>query len=445
VVVLRALVALLLVAGQAHASLVVLISVDGMLPAYYLDADKLGLQIPNIRALKREGVFAAGATSVMPSVTFPSHTTMVTGVNPSRHGILNNAVFDPDGTLGGGWYFYYDDIKAPTLFSRAREAGLRSAAVTWPVTAGAPVELNLPDMYPVPTVREAKNLMALTRTGSNPAMLADLLRPDVLLNMRDDLRGKVAARFLREKPDFMAIHLLELDEAQHKFGPRSPEALATLERLDAILGTIFDELRATGRWDQTTVVLLSDHGFFAVRQQIHLTALLRTLGLVQLDAAGNLVSWKAMVSPASGTAALVLHPTATAEDRRKVDDLVKLLLANPAYGVGRAFRGAELEATGGFAGAYVVLEAQPGFIFVRGGESLPLVGPTNNFNGAHGYDPRRPEMRASFLMRGPRVRKGKALGLVRLLDVAPTIARVLGVRLEGQGREMAEVFEPTTP
>src|SRR5262245_96553 len=115
-----------------------------MLPAYYLEADKLGLQSPNIRALHHEGVCAAGATSVVPSMPFPWHTTMVTGVNPAKHGILNNAVFDPDGTLGGGWYFYYDDIKAPTLFSRAREAGLRAAAVTWPVTAGAPVELNLP-------------------------------------------------------------------------------------------------------------------------------------------------------------------------------------------------------------------------------------------------------------------------------------------------------------
>ncbi|HXU80351.1 MAG TPA: alkaline phosphatase family protein [Polyangia bacterium] len=438
---LRALLLLLLAAAPAQAGPVVLISVDGMLPAYYLEADKLGLQIPNIRALCREGVRAQGATSVMPSVTFPSHTTMITGVNPSKHGILNNSIFDPDGALGGGWYFYYDDVKAPTLFSAARAAGLRAAAVTWPVTAGAPLELNLPDMYPVPTVREAKNLIALTRTGSKPDLLADLLVPKALIDMRDDLRGKVAVRFLGERPDFLAVHLLELDEAQHKFGPRSPEALATLERLDGILGNIFDGLRALGRWDETTVVLLSDHGFFAVHHQIHLTALLRTLGLVQLDGQGNLVSWKAMVAPSSGTAALVMHPKATAEDRRKVDDAVRLLLGNPAYGVGRAYRGAELAATGGFAGAYVVLEALPGHIFVKGGEAQPLVAPTSNFNGAHGYDPRRPEMRASFIIRGPKIRRGKEIGLVRLLDVAPTVARVLGIDLKGEGRVLTEVFE----
>jgi predicted AlkP superfamily pyrophosphatase or phosphodiesterase len=437
-------VVLFLSATAAQAAPVVLISVDGMLPAYYLEADKLGLQIPTLRALMKEGVHATGATSVMPSVTFPAHTTMITGVNPARHGITNNSIFDPDGSLGGGWFFYYDDVKVPTLFSRAHQAGLVSAAVTWPVTAGAPIALNLPDMYPVPTVREAKNLIALTRTGSKPDLLADLLAPEALLNMRDDLRGKVAARFVREHPDLLAVHLLELDEAQHKFGPRSPEALATLERLDAIIGTLFEELRAAGRWEGTTVLVVSDHGFFAVSKQIYLSALLRTLGLLQIDA-GAVVSWRALVAPSSGTAGIMLHPKATAEDRRKVDDAVTLLLANPAYGVARAFRGAELTATGGFPGAYVVLEARPGHIFVRGGETLPLVGPTSGFNGAHGYDPRRPEMRASFLMRGPRVRRGKQLGLIRLLDVAPTVARVLGIDLKGEGRVLTEAFQSTAP
>jgi predicted AlkP superfamily pyrophosphatase or phosphodiesterase len=442
----RLLLLALLLPATAQAAPVVLISIDGMMPAYYLEADSFGLKTPNIRALVRDGVRAKGATSVMPSVTFPAHTTMITGVRPTRHGITNNSVFDPDGSLGGGWFFYYDDVKVPTLFSRVREANLRSAAVTWPVTAGAPVDLNLPDMYPVPTVREAKNLIALSRSGSKPALLADLLVPEALIHMRDDLRGKVAVRFAQERPDFLAIHLLELDSAQHTFGPRSPEALASLERIDAILGTLFDELRASGRWEETTIVLCSDHGFFGIKNQIHMMALLRTLGLVQIDAQGALVSWRAMVVPASGTAGIVMHPKATDLDRRKVDDAVHLLLANPGYGVARAFRGAELAATGGFPGAYVVLEAQPGHIFVRGGEALPIVGPTrNDFIGAHGYDPRRPEMRAAFLIKGPGVRRNREIGVVRLIDIAPTIARVLGVRLDAEGRVLTEVFESSPP
>src|SRR5204862_3932052 len=102
-----------------------------------------------------------------------------------------------------------------------------------------------------------------------------------------------------------------------------------------------------------------------------------------------------------------------------------LLLGNPAYGVGRAFRGAELAATGGFPGAHVVLEARPGYMFARAADG-ELVSLSTGFAGSHGYDPRRPEMRASFLIRGPRVRHDRDLGVVRLLDVAPTIARLLG-------------------
>src|SRR5439155_11122215 len=98
--------------------------------------DALGLKVPHLRALVAEGTCARGAVSVMPSVTFPAHTTMITGVNPLRHGVAMNLVFDPDGHLGGGLDHFYSDIRAPTLFDRARAAGLRTAAVTWPVTAG---------------------------------------------------------------------------------------------------------------------------------------------------------------------------------------------------------------------------------------------------------------------------------------------------------------------
>jgi arylsulfatase A-like enzyme len=212
------------------------------------------------------------------------------------------------------------------------------------------------------------------------------------------------------------------------------------------VGLLFDELRANGRWEETTVLVVSDHGFLPVKNEIHLSALLRTLGLWQVDGpTGSPGPWRAAVAPASGTAAIMLSPLATAEDRRKVDEAVALLLSNPAYGVGRAYRGADLVATGGFPGAHVLLEARPGYLFVRGGEGLPLVGPTT-YGGTHGYDPHRPEMQASFLMRGPRVKRGQALGLIRLLDVAPTIARVLGIDLgRVEGRVLTEAFLPATP
>jgi predicted AlkP superfamily pyrophosphatase or phosphodiesterase len=429
--------------GAARSAPVVLVSIDGMLPAYYVEADRMGLGIPNLRALVREGAYATGATSVMPSVTFPAHTTMVTGVSPRRHGIFTNEIFDPDGALGGGWHWYYDDVRTPTLFSRARAAGLKTAAVTWPVTAGAPIDLNIPDMYPNPNLREAKNLLSLARTPAAARVLDGLLPPaEELVHMSDELRARVAVRFLGEKPDLLAVHFLGLDEAQHRAGPRTPAAVAALEAIDGLVGQVFQALRDQGRWDETTVVLVSDHGFMAVEHEIRVATLLRTLGLYALDARGRVTSWRAMPWYAGGTLAIVLSASATDEDRRLVDDAVRLLLANPSYGVARAFRGAELAARGGFTGAYVVLEARPSYTFSSALDAPDLV-VARPPGGTHGYDPQRPELRASFLIRGPHVRRNKNLGLVRLLDVAPTVARVLGVDMgQVEGRVLTEAFGP---
>jgi predicted AlkP superfamily pyrophosphatase or phosphodiesterase len=433
--------ALVLLAPVARASPVVLISIDGLMPEAYAEPDRLGLAAPNLRALVREGSWARGATSVMPSITFPAHTTMITGVSPARHGVLSNEVFDPDGKLGGGWYWYASDVKVPTLFDRARAAGLKSAAVTWPATAGAPIDFNLPDMYPVANLREAKNLASLARVGGGEAVLREVLPgPDSLVHLRDDTRLAVALRFLQERPDLLAIHFLGLDDVQHTFGPRSPQAMATIELLDGYLGKLFDQLRAGSRWEETTVVLVSDHGFAAVEHEVRVGMLLRTLGLLEVEPDGKLKSWRAFFWPQGGSAALYLHPDATAEDRHKLDDVLKLLQSNPAYGVGRVFRGAEVVALGGLTGAYAVLDALPGFCFGRALDGPQLVGP--KVGGIHGHHPARPELRASLVLRGPGIKKSHGLGLVRLLDVAPTLARVLGLELgEVEGRVLSDAFE----
>jgi arylsulfatase A-like enzyme len=420
---------------------VLLVSIDGLLPESYVESERLGLSVPNLRALVQDGAWARGATSVTPSITFPAHTTIITGVSPTRHGVVSNEVFDPDGKLGGGWYWHFSDIKVPTLFDRSRAAGLKTAAVTWPATAGGPIDLNLPDMYPVATLREAKNLLSLARTPAAAPILDEVLpSAESLVRLKDETRLKVALRFLKERPDLLALHFLDLDDAQHTWGPRSPEANTTLERLDGYLGLLLDELRGQGRLEETTVFLLSDHGFLPVEREVRVGALLQTLGLFEVDAQGKIVTWRAFFWPQGGSAAIYLHPQATPADQRKVDDAIKLLQSNPAWGVGKVFRGAELKALGGLPGAYAVLDALPGACFGRSLDARELIGP--KAAGTHGHYPGRPETRASLIVRGPGIRKNRDLGLVRLLDVAPTVARVLAVDLgKVEGRVLSEAFE----
>ncbi len=129
--------------AQSHTPPVVLISVDGMKPEYVTQAAQHGLKIPVLHDFLVHGAYAQGVIGVIPTVTYPSHTTMVTGVWPSEHGVIDNTIFDPLLQHPNTWYWDFADIKVPTLYTAADAAGIKTANVGWPVTVGAPIDYNI--------------------------------------------------------------------------------------------------------------------------------------------------------------------------------------------------------------------------------------------------------------------------------------------------------------
>src|ERR1019366_8286636 len=117
--------------AQAQSMLLV-VSLDGMRPDYVLKADEHGLKIPHLRRLLAEGAHASGVRGVLPTVTYPSHTTILTGVWPAKHGIYSNVVTDPLGRNLDGWYWYAEVIRAPTLWDAASSAGMKVGSVSHP-------------------------------------------------------------------------------------------------------------------------------------------------------------------------------------------------------------------------------------------------------------------------------------------------------------------------
>jgi predicted AlkP superfamily pyrophosphatase or phosphodiesterase len=124
---------------------VIVISIDGMMPEVYTNPDRLGLRIPNLREMAQAGYASQGATGVFPTVTYPSHTSMMTGVAPAVHGILANTPLDPFDKNRGGWYYYTEQIRVPTLWQVVKQAGGTTAAIGWPVTVGANFDINIPE------------------------------------------------------------------------------------------------------------------------------------------------------------------------------------------------------------------------------------------------------------------------------------------------------------
>src|ERR1700689_948866 len=122
----------------------VVISVDGLDNRYLAHADEMGLKIPALRRLMREGRYSKGVIGVFPTVTWPSHTTIITGVDPVVHGILGN---QRPKSEGGEYYWDASLIHTPTLLQAVQAAGKTAATITWPVTVNAPVDWNLPEYF----------------------------------------------------------------------------------------------------------------------------------------------------------------------------------------------------------------------------------------------------------------------------------------------------------
>src|SRR5215470_4119419 len=268
--------------AQSARPTLVMISIDGLRPDYVTAADAHALKIPNLRRFLKDGAFADGVTGVIPTVTYPSHTTLITGVWPARHGILGNTTFDPLGKNQGGWYWYAEDIKVPTLWDVAHAAHLRTANVHWPVTVAARIDENLPQYWRAGSAEDRKLLRVLATPG-----LLDRLEHELGPYADgtdesiegDENRARFAARLLEEKrADLTTIYLTALDHEEHRSGPFSPESMATLERIDSALGLILEAARRTYR-GQALVCVVSDHGFVRAEKALHLGVAFEKAGL----------------------------------------------------------------------------------------------------------------------------------------------------------------------
>jgi len=414
--------------AEAQAPLVVMISVDGLRPDYVTAADAHGAKIPSLRRFLKEGAFALGVEGVIPTVTYPSHTTLITGVWPAKHGILANTTFDPLRKNSGGWYWYTEDIRVPTLWDVATRAGLVTTSIQWPVSVGARLTWNIPEVWRAGTPDDAK----LLRAVSTPGLLAELAAelgeyPRALDVEADELRGRYAARLIEKKrPHLLTLHLIALDYEQHASGPFSPESIAVLERLDAVIGKLREtaERVAPGR---ASIAIVSDHGFARTDMQLNLFPAFRDAGLFSADADGKITDWKAIPWTAGSSAAIMLKDPEDAATRAAVRELLDKLARDPAHGIDRVLDANALRARGGFPPASFLVGLKPGW---QTGSSVsgPVLSKSTR-GGAHGHLPDLPDLRASFFLVGPGVPASRSLGHIDMRDIAPTLARRLGVAL----------------
>ena len=417
--------------GQEKAqSVLVVISIDGLRPDYITDADAHGAKVPNLRRFLKEGAYAEGVQGVVPTVTYPSHTTLMTGVWPAKHGIYANTTFDPLQVNYQGWYWYAEDIRVPTLWSAAANAGWTTASLQWPVTVGAKITWNIPELWRAGTPEDAKLLRVVSTPGLMDEAKAEIgeYRGGIdASGAGDEQRGKYAVWILeKKKPGLLTLHLTALDHIEHETGIFSAEAIAILEKLDAVIGRVREaaEKLAPGH---AIVAVVSDHGFAKCDRQLNLFPAFLEAKLFSVNEKGKITDWKAMPWETGGSAAIVLKDPGNQETVGAVRELLAKLAGDPANGIDRVLEAGELHQRGGYPNASFFVGLKPGW---RTGAALTGALVTEiKPGGTHGELPDLPDLRAAFFVVGPKLPAGKNLGLIDMRDIAPTLAKEAGLSL----------------
>jgi predicted AlkP superfamily pyrophosphatase or phosphodiesterase len=355
---------------------------------------------------------------------------MVTGANPGTHGIYTNIAWDPLNQNAGGWRWYTEDIRVPTLWQLARQEGLTTALIHWPVTAGAQADLNIPEYWRASIPEDMKLVRALSTPGIFEKVAAEFpdFKTDVSpLDFTDAIWTDVACYAIENlKPNLLLLHLAMVDHSEHEKGPFSPEANAAAEAADAQIARLISSAKKAGTWQSSVLVILSDHGFAPISQEMRPGVLLQQKGLITLDSKGRVTDWKASEITDGGSAYLYVKEPNDDATRTALRNIFEPLVGAEGSGIRRIASHDEIVAMGGDSKAFLALEAADGTSFVAGytGELKSK----SRGGGTHGYFPDRKEMRASMIFYGPSIRPGK-IDHARLIDVAPTVAPWLGLKL----------------
>gem|GEM_PF-176629 len=429
--------------GEQH---VILITIDGF-PARMLEDPKTS--VPNIRALAADGVQAKAMKVATPSVTWPNHTTLVSGVYPRKHSVLFNGVLVRG---GAGGQVKIDPNKlaselvaAPTIFDLLRNAGHTTAGVNWPCTR---LSKSLDDDFP-----DSPNMVDFT----TPRLRAELAAAGIIPSekqedwaklrqpQQDEAWTRTACYLIRTRmPEFMAVHLLNTDSTHHKYGPESMASYSALALADRFVGDIVNAVNAAGKRGSTTFIVTADHGFATATNVLQPNLLLRQAGLLQYSNATTITSARVQVVPEGGSGFIYLNDPASRDaDRKTVTELfagkegVAELIGPERF----AELGIPDAGTGG--SPDLILRPKMGYGVVGTATGADFVVPVTPAisSGYHGYVADEPNMDAIFVASGRGIKRGANLETIRNVDVAPTVMKLLGQELpNSDGKVLNEIL-----
>lgn len=438
--------------SSGSAKHVVVISYD----AFSEDNWEKAKRLPNLSELIRNGAHSTKLRSIYPTLTYVAHTTMVTGVYPDKHGIYHNNPFQPFvRAKDQNWFWFKKDVKVPAVYDVLKELRCvkgqpgrkypgKSAGILWPVTGKADIDYNIPEMRAI-----GKENLTLKMLGNgSPFFIIDMerkyghIRNGIKQPYLDDFTTMCAVDTLkRKKPGLMLIHLIDLDDAKHKNGTDSPEVEKAMIRMDKRLGEIMEAVKSAGIRQDTIFIVVGDHGQIDIRYKVRLNQLFKAQGLIY-EEKGEL-KWRAYLQSTGGSAYLHLRENDREAEQMAVD-IIKKAKKDERYGIESLYGRKELDCFHVDPTVPYMLEAKSGYCFSDGldGPAITDLKEQGIRYATHGYSPDKPNYQCNLVISGDCIKSGYDLGEIRMVDIAPTMARILGIDFyDCDGRPLDEIFD----
>lgn len=389
--------------------------------------------LPNLRALIASGTHVQNVRGIYPTLTYPSHTSIITGMYPRTHGIVNNTKIQPE-RLSPDWYWYRKDVHATPLYQLAHEAGMTTAAFLWPVTARSGIDYNIAEIFPN---RIWTNQVLISLWASSPLFILRLnakygeLRDGIHQPQLDDfVTASAVDTIVRKQPDLTMIHLVDMDSQRHAHGVLSREALAARKRLDTRLGRIIQATKDTHTYANTTFAVLGDHYQIDVHTMIRLNALFRAKGWQRATPEGMIAKdWRVLAKSADGSTYVYVRDR-NAQLDKEIADLIA-----PVPGIEHVYSAGAAADFGADPGCTFLVEAKRGFYFIDDANGAITedvdpndIGQPERYRAVHGYSPFKDDYATTLILNGPGIKSGFTIPSAKLVDEGPTFAHILGLR-----------------
>lgn len=427
---------------------VLLISIDAVNPDFLMKQQEMGLELKNITEIFLNNGLCSGngMKSIFPTFTYPCHHSIITGTSSAAHGVYNNILFDPENQYKNAWNWFVSD-KVENLWGAAQNNGYISASVAFPVSVNARADYLIPEFwysgkdidldfinavsYPHNILKELYAELGVFPSGKHLLEDSDVVR----YRAAKWVLQKKLARCIGEKPFFMSTYFASYDEITHRCGVGSPRALRALEQIDVMVGELVETVNKMTNGN-FVVCLVSDHGSLNTDHNINPNALLYREGLITLDDSHNVVDYKAYSQRAGGCSEIRLKDASDTETYKKVYNLLKGLEHDESSGVAKILTREELSQRRAFPLASFAIIAKKGYEIV---DHILTDYHSKDIRQAaqHGFDEDYDEMRAIFCLAGVDIPAHKALSDAELIDVAPTLAGIMGFELlQAEGRDL---------